>query len=134
MADIEKLIKRKIDQVVIEGYGPDDHFHEAPSDKRGRSRRDDAERGERSARGEKREPRRERIERSRGEPAPRQGGRGAKKDELPGGFDWRKPYEPAQPEPVAATDEAQLGRPHPVSPRRPKRPVAALLGGLGKKT
>jgi ATP-dependent RNA helicase RhlE len=134
LADIEKLIKRKLEQVVIEGYGPDDHFHEAPSDKRGRGRRDDAERGERSARGEKREPRRERSERNRGEPAPRQGGRGAKKDELPGGFDWRKPYEPAQPEPAAATDEAQLGRPHPVSPRRPKRPVAALLGGLGKKT
>ncbi|MGB7989841.1 MAG: hypothetical protein WCF44_10615, partial [Candidatus Methylophosphatis roskildensis] len=67
----------------------------------------------------------ERSDRPRSEP------RRTRKDELPGSFDWRKPYEPAPLDPASA--EAQLGRPHPVAPRGPKRPVAALLGGLGKK-
>ena len=45
------------------------------------------------------------------------------------GFDFRKPYEAKSAEPGAA---AAPGRSEPL-PRRPLRPVAALLGGLGKK-
>jgi ATP-dependent RNA helicase RhlE len=44
----------------------------------------------------------------------------------PGSFDFRKPYE-------AKADETATTRSGEPPPRRPLRPVAALLGGLGKK-
>jgi ATP-dependent RNA helicase RhlE len=130
LAEIEKLIKRQLEQVVVEGFEPDGDSHAAG--KRGRGKRTEYD----DKRDDRREPRSDRASRdhvARPDRAarPRSDPRHARKDELPGGFDWRKPYEPALPDPASA--ESQLGRPHPVTPRGPQRPVAALLGGLGKK-
>ena len=44
------------------------------------------------------------------------------------GFDFRKPYESVAPADGASATKADAG-----PPKRPLRPVAALLGGLGKK-
>ena len=46
----------------------------------------------------------------------------------PGGFDASKPYEPK-----AVATEGNTVKPE-APPKRPLRPVAALLGGLGKKS
>ena len=48
------------------------------------------------------------------------------------GFDFSKPYESATPPPAAAQTE---GKPAstPEHPHQRRRPVAALLGGLGRK-
>ena len=131
LADIERLIKRQLEQVVVQGFEPDGDFHAAGKHGRGKRTEYDDKRDERrEARSER--PTRERAARPDRGDRPRSEPRRAKMDEiLPGGFDWRKPYEPAPLDPASA--EAQLGRPHPVAPRGLKRPVAALLGGLGKK-
>ena len=130
LAEIERLIKRKLELVVVEGFEPGSDYHAAG--KRGRGKRteyDDKRDERRDTRSER--PARERTARPERSDRPRSEPRRTRKDELPGSFDWRKPYEPAPLDPASA--EAQLGRPHPVAPRGPKRPVAALLGGLGKK-
>ena len=49
-----------------------------------------------------------------------------------GGFDASKPYEPALPPPEATEHAADKPKADEL-PRRPLRPVAALLGGFGKK-
>ena len=135
LAEIEKLTKFKIEQVVVPGFEPGSA---TPPEER--------ERGERSGRGHKHEPR---------------SGRGPKLpiDHLPApaahvpkmprvrqqpmiaadGFDFSKPYMPSAPkeggnatppaEKAAPEKSASTGR-HPL---RPLRPVAALLGGIGKK-
>ena len=135
LVEIEKLTKFKIEQVIVPGFEPGSS---APAEER--------ERGERGGRGHKHEPRT---------------GRGPKLpiDHLPApaahvptlprvpkqsmiaadGFDFSKPYMPSSPKEVsnavppaektAAEKSASAGR-HPL---RPLRPVAALLGGIGKK-
>ena len=51
------------------------------------------------------------------------------------GFDYTKPYEPANPVVVSVIDTqptaAAAGKPDPL--RRGQRPIAVLLGGLGRK-
>jgi ATP-dependent RNA helicase RhlE len=135
LAEIEKLTKFKIEQVIVPGFEPG---CAAPPEER--------ERGARTGRGHKHEAR---------------GGRGPKSpiDRLPApaahlpqvpkrpliaadGFDFSKPYLPSSPkedggktapaEQSAAAKSALAGR-HPHHPLRPLRPVAALLGGIGKK-
>ncbi|HEX5391713.1 MAG TPA: DEAD/DEAH box helicase [Rhodocyclaceae bacterium] len=116
--DIEKLIKIKIEQVVVPGFEPG----AAPI----REARE-----ERTPRHGHMNERRER-ERSRDERRPRSEVRlPAPSSHLPkiaaDGFDFNKPYESKLP----AADQAS-SKPD-VHPRRPVRPVAALLGGLVKK-
>ena len=48
------------------------------------------------------------------------------------GFDFGKPYEPKVDAKVSAGD-TPAGPVDEPPPRRPLRPVAALLGGMGKK-
>ena len=174
LAEIEKLIKMKIEQVVVAGYEQGSHFHDAPLPREGgrRHQRDGAPgrsegRGEGSreggrgregrgesrateSRGEARPEREARPAEGRGEGRPaeaRPEGRGdarpPRRDDSrhrnspppnrtvlpPLGFDPSKPYECA--EPPASTEPGSLAPQH--TPSRPKRPVAALLGGLGKK-
>jgi hypothetical protein len=50
---------------------------------------------------------------------------------MAGGFDASQPYEPA---PLSAEAAAKAAQKSEAPPRRPLRPVAALLGGLGKKS
>jgi ATP-dependent RNA helicase RhlE len=122
LADIERLIKRPIEKVEISGFAADNASHEPPDrTRRGRGR----ERWETSppppgARAG-REPRRT----PPSSPASRQ-----LSDKLPGpgDFDWRKPYEPS---PDSFVEPAL-----PITPRpshKPRRQIAALLGGLAKK-
>ncbi len=51
------------------------------------------------------------------------------------GFDYTKPYEPANPVVISVIDTqptaAAAGKPDPL--RRGQRPIAVLLGGLGRK-
>ena len=136
LAEIEKLTKFKIEQVVVPGFEPGSA---APSEER--------ERGERTGRGghgHRHEPRSGRGPKSPIDhlPAP-----AAHLPRLPrqpmiaaDGFDFSKPYMPSSPkeggseaapaEKSAAEKSALAGR-HPL---RPLRPVAALLGGLGGTT
>jgi len=135
LADIERLIKFKIEQVEAEGFDAG----AIPADA---GERDRGGRGERGGRGHG-HPHREREHHGPKVPVrlpetsahlptvptvptvpsvPRPPKASAKV-----GFDASQPYEPA-PEAVAlAAEKAEA------PPRRPVRPVAALLGGLGKK-
>jgi ATP-dependent RNA helicase RhlE len=126
LADIERLLKFKIEQVEVPGFDPG----AVPADA---GDREHGGRGERGGRGHGHAHR----ERERHGPkvpvrlpetsahlpsTPRP-------PKLPatGGFDASQPYEPT---PEAAARAAEKAEP---PPRRPVRPVAALLGGLGKK-
>ena len=121
LAEIEKLIKRQIEQVVIEGYEPEPSFYGAiEKGRRGRGGRKDEPRQEKESRREPREKRerRELREPRRVEPA---------KPKYPKlDFDPSKPYEPKVSSGETAAPEPKR------SHHRPKRPVPALLGGLPK--
>ncbi|MFZ5509165.1 MAG: helicase-related protein, partial [Pseudomonadota bacterium] len=112
LAEIEKLIKRQIEQVVIPGFEPEPEYSE-PLD---RSRR---------AKGHGHQAERERRHhaprptRAPARPLPQPA---AKLD-----FDFTKPYEPKVGTETAVKPEEESRR-----PRRPQRQVAALLGGLPK--
>jgi ATP-dependent RNA helicase RhlE len=114
LADIEKMIKFKIEQVDVPGFdtagvGAGAEESERPS-RHGRH-------GERHVRDEP-----ARRERPRREPTPHLPATAA---HLPAadGFDFRKPYTPS----ADATSKPEG------PPRRPLRPIAALLGGIGGK-
>ncbi|HQR04757.1 MAG: DEAD/DEAH box helicase [Proteobacteria bacterium] len=116
--DIEKLIRFRIEQVVVPGFEPG----VAPI------------REERGRRGHLRE----REERSRDRHGPRASmSLPPPSSHLPSvpavaadGFDFSKPYEPRA---EAASTIAAASSSARATPRRPLRPVAALLGGFGKK-
>ena len=119
LAEIEKLIKRPIEQVPVEGFAPEPEFHGAPEKGRRRGGKE-ARREPETARREPREKRErpERREPRRVEPA---------QPKLPKlDFDPSKPYEPK-----AGSGETAAAEPK-RSPHRPKRPLPALLGGLAK--
>jgi superfamily II DNA/RNA helicase len=116
LADIEKLIKQTITRGVLEGFAP----------ARVRSR-DAGERGERTERGRSRrsdEP--ARAERSYDRP-PRSAGPVPRREKVDPWF--LKPYEPASGSAPAPAPGAAGA---PSSSIKPKRKVAALLGGLPK--
>ncbi len=122
LAEIEKLIKRPIEQVVVPGFEPGADFSgPAERGRRGRGAGKDEPREKREpSRREPREPREKREPREprRVEPA---------KPKYPKlDFDPSKPYEPKVGLPETATAEPKR------SHHRPRRPVPALLGGLPK--
>ena len=129
LADIEKLIKFKIEQVTAPGFERgNDHGLSADAEKsprgRGRSRADSAERESREERSRKADRARAppRLERSEAPHLP------APVAHLPRlDFDPNKPYE----------SRAASGNTLPATEKRPPprnlKPVAALLGGFGKK-
>jgi ATP-dependent RNA helicase RhlE len=125
LAEIEKLIKRQIEQVVVEGYEPEPEFYGAIGKGRRGGKKEEPRREKESSRRESREPREkrprrddERREPRRVEPA---------KPKLPKlDFDPSKPYE-------SRVSSGETAPPEPKrSHHRPKRPVPALLGGLPK--
>ena len=121
LADIEKLTKFKIEQVIVPGFEPGSAGPSEPLEREGRGR------GERGGHGHSHRERDRDRERHGPKASVRLPSPAAHVPQIaPGGFDPNKPYEakPA-PEDVAVKAEAP--------PRRPLRPVAALLGGLGKK-
>jgi ATP-dependent RNA helicase RhlE len=120
LIDIEKLIKRPIEQVEVGGFEPEAEYEYPPGNKKKRSappvKAPVAQRPERSERPARPE---------RNERYPRRNSMIAAD-----GFDFSKPYEDTSPRgeipdsPVA---------PAKVDPHKPKRVVAALLGGMGRK-
>ena len=112
--DIEKLIKFKIAQEVVPGYGPDAAPIREDRPRHGHLR----EREERRHHGPRESTR-----------LPAGAAHVPKLPKVaPDGFDFSKPYEP---KPTA--DGQPSGEKTAPPPRRPLRPVAALLGGLTKK-
>ncbi len=117
--DIEKLIKFKIEQVVVPGFEPG-----APAIREERPRhghlREREERRPHGPRSELRMPspvgHLPRLPKSSPKIAA-------------DGFDFSKPYEPKADVPADGVSTADKK-----APRRAMRPVAALLGGLGKKS
>ena len=121
LVDIEKLIKRPIDQVEVAGFEPEPEYEYPPGNrrKRGAARAPDTARPERT----ERPARTERPERSERRPARRP-------VVAADGFDFSKPYEDNAPRgevPDSPTAPAKS------DPHKPKRVVAALLGGIGRR-
>ena len=116
LSDIEKLTKFKIEQVVVPGFEPGSTGPtETDREPRGRGGHGHSHR-ERERHGPKADVRLPPPASHLPKP-------------VPGGFDPSKPYEPKPAAVPAGGDAAKPEAP----PRRPLRPVAALLGGLGKK-
>jgi ATP-dependent RNA helicase RhlE len=126
LVDIEKLIKKPIEQVVVAGFEPEYDYEYPPTGRKSHHRRPPAPP---SAVAPAARPRREYAS-SGAAPAPRR-----KSHIAPDGFDFSKPYECAEPQPVAAPADAETAQvvAHMEHPHKPRRPVAALLGGLGRK-
>ena len=124
LAEIEKLIKRPIEQVLVQGFEPGPDFDAAADrGRRGRGGAGRSERGE-SSREKSAAPRREprgRSDETRDRPARRVEPAKPKLPKLD--FDPSKPYEPKVSPQGTATPEPK--RAH----HRPKRAVPALLGG-----
>ena len=119
LVDIEKLIKMPIEQIVVAGFEPEYDYEYPPSGRKKTHRRAPApvKVVAPSAR-----PPRERNSINRR----------TNNMVAADGFDFSKPYESATPPPAAAQTE---GKPAstPEHPHQRRRPVAALLGGLGRK-
>ncbi|MDK9726365.1 MAG: DEAD/DEAH box helicase [Sterolibacteriaceae bacterium MAG5] len=117
LTDIEKLTKFKIEQVIVPGFEPGSSGPTEPAEResRGRGGHGHSHR-DRERHGPKADVRLPPPASHIPKPPP-------------GGFDASKPYEPKPAAVPAAGDAAKPEAP----PRRPLRPVAALLGGLGKK-
>ena len=132
LVDIEKLIKRPIEQIEVAGFEPEPEYEYPPGNKKKRSAPVVAPVAQRPERGERPE-RNERSERtSRPERSERSDRRPPRRNPMiaADGFDFSKPYEDNSPRgdvPDSPTAAAK------VDPHKPKRVVAALLGGLGRK-
>ncbi len=123
LVDIEKLIKIQVEQVIIPGFDPEYDYEYPPSGRKGHRRPPAPP----AAVAPATKPRREH---SSGGSQPRRPSHIAAD-----GFDFSKPYESAQPHPVSApadTESAQFVA-HVEHPNKRRRPVAALLGGIGRK-
>ena len=128
LAEIEKLIKLEIPREVVPGFDPEPQFFDAGHRrKRGGKGRSEGSRG--------REERGERSAKSESRPSKREGNgekRGSRRREprstiAADGFDYSLPYEPAaKPAGDASLDIAP-------PERKGQRPIAVLLGGLGRK-
>ncbi len=110
LVDIEKLIKRPIEQVEVAGFEPEPEYEYPPGNRKRRSAPPPAK-----------APVAQRPERRERGPRP------GKSSLAADGFDFSKPYEshgdiPDSPAAPAKPD-----------PHKPQKVVAALLGGIGRK-
>ncbi|MCB1962336.1 MAG: DEAD/DEAH box helicase [Rhodocyclaceae bacterium] len=124
LSDIERLIKLSIPKHTVDGFVPGARGH---SDERARARGRDGER----ERGRNRERNRGDDTRSgsraRSDASPRPSGRNSRSKSTiaADGFDYSKPYQPDTA--ASATNKPDTAA------KRPARPVAFLLGGVGRK-
>ncbi len=136
LADIEKLIRLQVEQIVVPGFEPEYDYSYPPSGKRGHLRRPAPASPPAAA-----APGGLRDEQHRsGRNGERRDGRDRQGSERPSsiaadGFDFSKPYESSVPPPLATTAAGATARlpVHGDHPHKTRRPVAALLGGLGRK-
>ena len=134
LAEIQKLIKLEIPQEVVPGFDPEPEFFEAGSRSRGRRSGATAPSAGPSATpsAAARPPR---------STAPRQSSaptaRGRQRSTVAAdGFDFTKPYQPTSAQLPAAVTDVQPTLAASTKPdllRRQQRPIAVLLGGLGRK-
>ncbi|MFA7291359.1 MAG: DEAD/DEAH box helicase [Rhodocyclaceae bacterium] len=122
LVDIEKLIKISVEQIVIPGFEPEYDYDYPPSGKKKHHRRPEATAPAAApvAAPPRREPREAHHHKRN-------------KNIAPDGFDFTAPYVSKELEPrgeIPADDHA----PAKPDPHKPRRPVAALLGGLGKRS
>ena len=131
LVDIEKLIKRPIEQIEVAGFEPEPEYEYPPGNKKKRSAPVIAPVAQRPERGERPE-RSERSARPERERNDRQERRPPRRNPMiaADGFDFSKPYEDNSPR-GEVPDSPQA--PAKVDPHKPRRVVAALLGGLGRK-
>ena len=129
LVDIEKLIKIQVEQVIVPGFEPEYDYEYPPTGRKGHHRRPPAPPASVAPAAK---PRREReyVSASSSTSTPRR-----KSHIAADGFDFSKPYESAEPHPVAAPADAEAARAlaHMEHLHKPRRVVAALLGGLGRK-
>ena len=130
LAEIEKLIKLKIEQLTAPGFELPEDTHSDEEDDHGRGRRNHDRREYLQERSRQADRDRAQETLSRGQrnapPAPTHSSP-TRDPRLPRlDFD---PYQPYESKP-GSTGKPPASSP---APRRPQRPVAALLGGLGKK-
>lgn len=128
LADIQKLIKLEIRQEIIAGYDPEPDFFDGDSSKRRRSpspsaagRADDRPAPDRKKRNEREAPRETR------ERAPQRGRQAS--HVASDGFDFNKPYEQKESSASPAAQSTSTDVPS----QKAQRPIAFLLGGLGRK-
>lgn len=126
LVEIEKLIKLQIPQEVVAGFEPEPDFHEAGS--RGKKRGGTAGRGEKDKASA--QPGSRRADSSRGADSQARKPRRAPMIAADG-FDFSKPYQPQNQQALAV---AGTGNALPVTPtHQQQRPLAVLLGGMGRK-
>ncbi|MBL8395363.1 MAG: DEAD/DEAH box helicase [Candidatus Accumulibacter sp.] len=134
LVDIEKLIRLQVEQVIVPGFEPEYDYCYPPGDKRTHHRRPSAPPSAASAPFAS-----ARSDRATGRGAQREGssrsGNGRMAHVAADGFDFSKPYESRDTLPVTAATGSNGGKSlaHSEQPHKPRRPVAALLGGLGRK-
>ena len=128
LVDIEKLIKKPIEQVVVPGFEPEYDYEYPPTGKKGHHRRPPAPAASVAPAAKSRRDQSSAYANERRSPR-------RPSHIAADGFDFSKPYESAEPHPVAAPtdiDKAQAAA-RMEHPHKPRRVVAALLGGLGRK-
>jgi ATP-dependent RNA helicase RhlE len=127
LAAIEKLIKFQIEQVTAPGFSRNEESDlHSPDEKPPRGRRD-------HGRAEENKERSMRTDRASRPPTAERSARPARSASLPSpmghlpklDFDPNKPYVPRISEDAAPTEKPAISR--------PQKPMAALLGGFGKK-
>ena len=128
LADIEKLIKIQVEQVIVPGFDPEYDYEYPPSGKKSHHRRPPAPPASVAPTAK---PRRERDYSS----SSTSSGASRKSHIAADGFDFNKPYESAEPHPMAAPADTESAKfvANMEHPHKPRRLVAALLGGLGRK-
>jgi ATP-dependent RNA helicase RhlE len=138
LVDIEKLIKIQVEQVLVPGFEPEYDYDYPPSGKKGHRRPPAPPAAVAPAAAP---PRRERSpshasSSSNGSSTGRGSSSGRRTGHIAAdGFDFSKPYESAEPHPLAAPADTETAEvvAHMEHPHKPRRLVAALLGGLGRK-
>jgi ATP-dependent RNA helicase RhlE len=136
LTDIEKLTKFKIEQVIVPGFEPG-----SPARPEERDHGERSERGERGGRGHKHEPRVGHGPKAPVDHLPPTAAHLPRVPRTPkvsmvaaDGFDFSKPYAPKETvDGVEIQPTEKVAEKSALAPRRPLRPVAALLGGIGKK-
>lgn len=112
LIEIEKLIKRPIEQIEVTGFEPEAEYEYPPGNK-------------------KKRPAPPPSKAPLTQPAARIGSTGRRRNPMiaADGFDFSRPYEEKPQGEIPDSPQA----PARVDPHKPRRVVAALLGGLGRK-
>ena len=119
LVDIEKLIKKPIEQIVVAGFEPEYDYEYPPSGRKKHHKHPPGPPA--SVAPANPRPTRERS-----------AGRSRASHIAADGFDFSKPYEHQETLPVSASTESTNTAASHEHPHKRRRPLAALLGGLGK--